>query len=106
MRNTGKSKFADMYGSLNELAEPTGYQHIKYGSLSFGWKDMIRKGFEECFRVLEPEGVLIFKWNETDVKVREVLSLTNQTPIFGHKSGKASKTHWLCFMKPREEKNI
>jgi len=97
--NTGKSKFADMYGSLNERSTPTGYQHIKYGSLRHGWREMLRKGFSECFRVLEPGGFLIFKWNETDVKVREVLELTDEKPIFGHKSGKASKTHWICFMK-------
>ena len=33
LRNVGKSKFADIYGSLNPKARPTGYQHIKYGSL-------------------------------------------------------------------------
>ncbi len=98
-RNTGKSKFADLYGSLNEKATPTGYQQIKYGALYSDWKDMLRKGFAECFRVLKPKGVLIFKWNETDIKVSEVLALTPEKPICGHKSGKASKTHWICFMK-------
>lgn len=63
---------------------------------------MLSKGFAECFRVLEPCGILIFKWNETDIKVLEILALTPEKPIFGHKSGKASKTHWMCFMK--EEK--
>ena len=33
LRNIGKSKTADMYGSLNERAAPTGYQQIKYGTL-------------------------------------------------------------------------
>lgn len=77
----------------------TGYQQIKYGSLYGDWKEMLRKGFSECFRVLKKDGFLIFKWNETDVKVNEILKLTNQKPIFGHKSGKQNKTHWLCFMK-------
>lgn len=99
LRNTGKSKFSDMYGSLNEKATPTGYQKIKYGALYSDWKDMLRKGFSECFRVLKPGGFLIFKWNETDIKVSEVLALTNEKPIFGHRSGKLSKTHWICFMK-------
>ena len=97
--NTGKSKSADMYGSLNENARPTGYQQIKYGALYSDWRDMLSKGFKECFRVLSPGGFLIFKWNETDIKVSEVLALTNEKPIFGHKSGKQSKTHWICFMK-------
>ena len=52
--------------------------------------------------VLEPNGVLIFKWNETDIKVSEILKLTDQKPVFGHKSGKLNKTHWICFMKGAE----
>ncbi|MEG0692429.1 MAG: methyltransferase [Oscillospiraceae bacterium] len=99
LRNTGKSKFADLYGSLNEKARPTGYQQIKYGALYSDWQDMLKQGFAECFRVLKPSGFLIFKWNETDIKVSEVLALTEEKPVFGHKSGKQSKTHWICFMK-------
>lgn len=79
--------------------EPTGYQQIKYGALNRNWRDLLTKGFKECFRVLRQGGFLIFKWNETDIKVSEILTLTEVRPIFGHKSGKASKTHWLCFMK-------
>ena len=60
---------------------------------------MLTKGFLECFRVLEPNGFLIFKGNETDIKVSEVLKCTDQNPVFGHKSGKRSNTHWICFMK-------
>lgn len=80
-------------------AEPTGYQHIKYGSLQNGWKEMLSKGFSECFRVLKLGGILIFKWNETDIPVKEILKLTDEKPLFGNRSGKASKTHWICFMK-------
>lgn len=69
------------------------------GALQGDWKTELKKGFEECFRVLEPYGVLIFKWNETDVRVSEILKLTPEKPIFGHKSGKRSNTHWICFMK-------
>jgi ubiquinone/menaquinone biosynthesis C-methylase UbiE len=99
LRNVGKSKMADMYGSLNEKALPTGYQHIKYGTLYSDWRDMLSKGFKECFRVLKSGGFLIFKWNETDIKVSEILKLTDEKPIFGHISGKRSNTHWICFMK-------
>ena len=76
-----------------------GYQKIKYGFLDSDWKEIITKGFKECFRVLKPNGTLIFKWNETDIKVSEILKLTPELPVFGHKSGKASKTHWICFFK-------
>lgn len=100
LRNTGKSKFADIYGSLNPKAKPTGWQQTKYGAMpDQDWHEVLAKGFTECFRVLKQGGFLIFKWNETDIPVSEVLKLTDQKPIFGHKSGKRSNTHWICFMK-------
>lgn len=49
--------------------------------------------------MLEPGGVLVFKWNETQVKVSEVLALAPQQPLFGQVSGKKGFTHWLVFMK-------
>ena len=33
------------------------------------------------------------------VPVKEVLALTDEKPLFGHRSGKKSLTHWICFMK-------
>lgn len=71
----------------------------KYGILNPTWKDDLRIGFQECFRVLKHDGVLIFKWNETQIATSEILKLTTEKPLFGHKSGKSSKTHWICFMK-------
>lgn len=76
----------------NETSPITGYQQIKYGALCGDWREMLTKGFAECFRVLAPNGVLIFKWNETNITVGEILKLTPHKPVFGHKSGKASKT--------------
>jgi hypothetical protein len=71
----------------------------KYGGLGKTWKDDIKSGFSECFRVLQKDGVLIFKWNEDQIKTREILALTDHKPLFGHPSGRQSKTHWICFMK-------
>ena len=71
----------------------------KYGVLSDSWQNDIRQGFSECFRVLSEEGILIFKWNETQIKVSEILKLTDRDPLFGHPSGKKGGTHWMCFMK-------
>ncbi|TDF41943.1 SAM-dependent methyltransferase [Alteromonadaceae bacterium M269] len=70
----------------------------KYGILKGNWKEAIRKGFEECFRVLDFDGLLIFKWNETQVKTSEVLTLAPKPPLFGHRSGKAMNTHWITFI--------
>ncbi len=69
----------------------------KYGVLpEDGWQEYIRRGFNECMRVLEPDGILIFKWNEDQIKTSEILANIDFTPLFGDKR---SKTHWLCFMK-------
>jgi len=70
-----------------------------YGKLNEGWKKDLSKGFQECFRVLKVNGVLIFKWCEYDIPLREVLKCTTQKPIFGHPSGKQQKTHWITFFK-------
>lgn len=71
----------------------------KYGILTSDWRDDLKQGFAECFRVLSDGGVLIFKWNEIQIKVSEILELTDQKPLFGHKSGKRMDTHWITFMK-------
>lgn len=81
-------------------AGPRSWLAAKYGKLSDDWRDDLRAGFAECFRVLEPHGVLVFKWNETQVKLKEVLALTPHQPLFGQVSGRAGMTHWLVFMKP------
>jgi SAM-dependent methyltransferase len=83
-----------------ERRQGTGIIEQKYGWLDGDWRDMLRKGFAECFRVLRPEGTLIFKWCEYDVPVAEVLALTPEKPLYGHRSGKQSKTHWIAFLKP------
>lgn len=83
-----------------ERAGPNSWLAAKYGRLSDDWRNDLRQGFAECFRVLATDGVLVFKWNETQVKVKEVLALTPHKPLFGHPSGRKGLTHWLVFMKP------
>jgi len=74
----------------------------KYGRLGPDWREDLRAGFSECFRVLKPNGTLIFKWNETQVKIREVLALSPVSPLFGNTSGRQTGTHWIAFMKPSD----
>lgn len=68
----------------------------KYGKLNENWEDDLTKGFQECMRVLKPNGTLIFKWNEEQIKLSQVKKCFNQEPLFGNKR---AKTHWLVFMK-------
>ncbi|MGR4893389.1 class I SAM-dependent methyltransferase [Sphingopyxis sp. LARHCG72] len=77
----------------------SGWLAKKYGKLGADWREDLRRGFTECFRVLRPDGVLVFKWNEHEVKVSEVLALTDARPLFGNRCGKTAKSHWLVFMK-------
>jgi len=79
--------------------KPIGRIVKRYGHLAGEWQEMLKNGFSECFRVLKPNGTLIFKWNECRIPVKEILALTDHAPLFGHKSGKTMQTHWICFMK-------
>lgn len=81
------------------VAGPNGWQAKKYGRLEGNWREMLRQGFAECFRVLRPAGTLIFKWNEHNVPVAQILALTPEKPLFGNRCGKTAKTHWIVFMK-------
>lgn len=72
----------------------------KYGALNKEtWSDDIRAGFNEAFRVLRPHGVLIFKWNETQIPVSQIIALTEQHPAIWQRTGKNDKTHWIIFVK-------
>lgn len=69
---------------------------LKYGVLDSDWREDLRKGFAECFRVLKPDGVLVFKWSEHQIPLKDVLSLTDEKPLIGERR---SKTHWMIFIK-------
>lgn len=73
----------------------------KYGRLPKDFKPLLEKGFSECFRVLRPGGTMIFKWNEVQVKVSEILKLTPHKPLLRQKvsPGKNGGTHWIVFYK-------
>ena len=60
------------------------------------WKNDLKQGFDECMRVLKPSGVLLFKWNEDQIKIKDVFAVFGQQPILGDKR---SKTRWSVFIK-------
>lgn len=83
-----------------DRAGENGWMRKKYGVLDRdGWREDIRKGFSEAFRVLRPQGTLVFKWNETQIPVRRVIELTDQKPTIWQRTGKGDKTHWILFLK-------
>ena len=75
---------------LNKLGSNS-WMAKKYGVLSFDWRTDLKEGFSECFRVLKKDGVLIFKWSEAQIKVSELLELTDYNPLFGHRAPKLGK---------------
>lgn len=79
------SVIGDYYGHLNKET----------------WMNDIKSGFDECLRVVDNYGVVIFKWNEVNVKRGEVLKVLEKEPLFGQRPGGRGYggTHWLCFMK-------
>lgn len=80
-------------------AGPRSWMAAKYGKLGADWRNDMRKGFAGCFRVLKPHGVLQFKWNETQVPLREILACTDERPLYGQRMGRHNRTHWMTFMK-------
>lgn len=87
-------------------AGASSWMALKYGRLEENWQQMIHDGFQECMRVLDNYGVLIFKWSEVQIPLREVLKAIKCEPLFGHRSGKHNNTHWLCFMKFPQNRKI
>lgn len=85
---------------LNKLGK-TSWMAKKYGVLGYHWRDDIRDGLAECMRVLKPNGVLIFKWNEVQIKLNDIMPLLPSEPLFGHTSGKNGKTIWMTFIKTK-----
>ncbi|MEX3600508.1 SAM-dependent methyltransferase [Kocuria carniphila] len=86
-------------------ASPKGWQGKKYGILGNDWLQDLTAGFTECFRVLKPGGVLIFKWSEVQIPLRQILGLTPHKPLFGHRTGKQAGTHWITFIKTEETRD-
>lgn len=72
----------------------------KYGRLNNDYKDLIKKGFQEAFRVLKPNGTLVFKWNDVSVKINEILSLVPKKPLMGTKTKKGvNNSYFFVFIK-------
>jgi hypothetical protein len=83
---------------LNQLGA-TSWMAKKYGRLMPTWETDLKAGFDECMRVLEPQGILIFKWNESQIKLSKVLEVFQTKPLFGHTTGRQAKTIWVTFLK-------
>lgn len=79
----------------------------KYGVFyNHSWRQELREGIIELFRVLKPQGIFILKWNEVDKPIDEVLKLFPYQPLFGSRVGQKNNTHWITFIKSKFEKSL
>ena len=61
---------------------------MKYGVLpEEDWQDYIKKGFDECMRVLKPTGTLLFKWSNNQIEFNQVFQAIGRKPILGDRRG-------------------
>jgi len=80
------------------------------------WRQDLKRGFKELWRILSPYGILIFKWTNYSIMSNEILELLDEEPLFyqisasrERKSRHGSRvrevqTLWFCFMKiPKQE---
>ena len=84
----------------HKLKPDSGLITMKYGALGDNWREDCAAGFQELWRVLDINGVLIFKYADLDISVKEMLSLFPLKPLFGTITKKGvNNTYWFCFMK-------
>ena len=73
----------------------------KYGTLKdTDYKEDFKKGFLECWRVLDDYGTLIFKWNDNSIGINKIKPFFPDEPIISNRIGtKGKTTYWFVFMK-------
>lgn len=76
----------------------------KYGTFGDDWRADLKKGFEECMRVLIPGGFIVFKWSEASVPFHEVTKCFPCDPLFGTRRPSKDEEGrkcpiWLVFRK-------
>ena len=81
----------------------------KFGCLNAEtWQSDLKRGFAECWRVLDDYGNLIFKWSDSEIPFQKVLNLIKENPLFYNTTNykATSKTKWFCFMKIPEGNTV
>ena len=80
------------------------YMGQAYGRLPPDVAKFLKSGFDECWRVLKPNGTLIFKWGAKDFKLPFVLQTIGRKPLLGNRKP-ATETYWIVFFKSQDVKN-
>ncbi|UIS74595.1 putative methyltransferase [Morganella phage Mecenats66] len=81
-------------------AGKNGWMFKKYGVLNKArWREDLKAGFAEAFRVLKTNGTLVFKWNSTHIQMRQITAILDEIPTVYQRIGKNDNTHWMVFFK-------
>lgn len=78
-------------------AGPNSWLAQKYWRLKKTWTEDLKKWFDEGRRVLKDTGVMIFKWNEDQIKVQDIIKIFGVDPLFGNRTSK--NTIFLVYKK-------
>jgi SAM-dependent methyltransferase len=82
----------------NVRKEPGGITGMRYGALPHDTEqEDLRRGFEECWRVLAAGGTLVFKWAGPMQRVEPHFP---SAPIVGTRTPRGVQTRWFVFYKP------
>jgi hypothetical protein len=91
----------------------SGLISMKYGALEQGsgnYFDDLRRGFMELWRILAPNGTLVFKWNDISLPIHKVLSFFPIDYKYGITSNKAviieAGGTAVCIFVKDEESNL
>lgn len=84
----------------------TGWLGKKYGVLDKEtWPDDLKRGFDECWRVLKINGTLVVKWSvekgsgSRSISIKKIIDIFGREPLFGTRPGSRGNTYWITFMK-------
>ena len=73
---------------------------LDYGNLNPStWRQDLQIGIKKLFDILKYEGIFIFKWDECNKSIDEVLKLFPYQPLFGTRTGLNNKNLWIVFLK-------
>lgn len=85
---------------------PSSIMRKKFGVLSeLHWGSDLQKALNECWRVLDNYGILLFKWNDIEIQYKKILELVDFKPLImnitaGQKALKEGhRSYWFTFMK-------
>lgn len=93
--------FDPPHGSIG----PNGAMGKRYGSFKIDYiRELVKQSDAELARVLKPDGLMSFKWNDRQIRLPIVLSwLPSFLPLFGHhvdaRQARPSTTYWVMLRK-------